>query len=424
MRTCKFATSVVQLKHMKKGTIKKEIRNLVITSLAIVTIGSAGLHAGSEIRHRDNSPLSQTYEMQQDLGFTGNYRSVGGRRLEHNNGEPIYVSISSEFNDEQRAIIIEHLNHIFGLVGSINDNYKYEIVESVDSIKYLGKSTIKIRFEDLIPEHAGETTSYNSLLSLSSTGKFTRKCDIKISRFYNSPESAGKYEFNYDMRFFPYTVSHELFHCFGVGDIYTLDTVSFNSLINIDNQDMTIVSPNDYKLLVSLYSRSLSGCSEEEKEAYLEQSKKMIEEYTQSYYEQYCKKQRQSLLDDSHDKIDGDIDVTFNEMIFFRLDYNAKLTRMRVKTQNNKYTIALLDSEGQVLDKCSGRLRNIDGVLILENAHFINFIKDKDIYIDFYLISKNNNLKLYQVKTIANFFFSKYGYATENVDKYNITPLL
>ncbi len=407
--------------YMEKASIKKKIRNLVITSLAIATIGTAGLHAGSEIRHKDNSPLSQTYELQQDLGFTGDYRANGGRRLEHNNGEPIYVSISSEFNDEQRAMIIEQLNHIFGLVGSINDNYKYEIVDNVDSIKYIGKSTIKIRFKDLAPRYAGEAAMNNSLLSLSSAGKFTRKCDVRISRFYNSPESAGEdFEHLYDMSNFPYTVAHELFHCFGVGDLYKLDTLSHNSLISVSNQSMKQVSPNDYKLLVSMYSKSLSDCSEEEKQAYIKQANQMIEEYTQSYYEQYCKQQKDSPLFKYHDTIKDDIDVTFSRLIMVNWDYTTKFSKIRVVTRNNKYTLALYDTDDKIVDKCSGKLRNIDGVLILEGVHLTNFIQNKDVYVDFYLTSRSNSLNLYEMSSIADLLLSANGRSTNYVDIYNL----
>lgn len=391
---------------MKEATVKKRVKNLVIACLSIATINVAVLHAGSEIKFRNEPKLSQTYELQQDLGVTNDYRFSKGHRLQNNNGNPIYVSISKEFTDDQKAIIIEQLDHIFDLLGDINDFYKYELVDNVDDIKYFGKCKIKFHFGKLKETVYGSVSSTPSPFNLSSKGPFIQKCNITISNVFKTEQ--GSYSDYEDI--FPYTIAHELLHCLGINDVYKNKQNLLNTLINTKNSDITMVSPSDYKLLLSMYSKKIDNAEEKEKQ--IEILKEKFKSYSQTYYQKYCDSLKESFCK-RYSPIYDDIDITFKNVIFTSSFENKNIKSFKIRTLRNRYTITVLDKDEKAIEICQGKLRNIDGILILENVNFKTLDKDKETLTDLVVALCDDGS--YRFRTPAFAFLSLEGKSNQTI---------
>ncbi|MBQ8444282.1 MAG: hypothetical protein IJX25_02910, partial [Clostridia bacterium] len=133
---------------MKKGWLRNFF-DVIIWAIVVVAIASLFLFAGSEIAFADYSSLQQTIELQEILNVDAEYRQSNYARLQHNDDQPIYVSLEEDvFSQTQIDIIVSALDYIFGIVGQINDNYQYKIVDNVNNGQYLGKSRIHFTVGD------------------------------------------------------------------------------------------------------------------------------------------------------------------------------------------------------------------------------------------------------------------------------------
>ena len=127
---------------------KRFVKAAGVILLTVATIlGSVGLTAHNKAgRISEESQVETIAEaLDCDLSYM-KYNSTGGVvRMMHNGDEPIYVHITDEMNEEETGLIKESLDYVFGIVGSINDKYKYEIVDNAEYYKQriLGKTTIK-----------------------------------------------------------------------------------------------------------------------------------------------------------------------------------------------------------------------------------------------------------------------------------------
>ena len=116
-----------------KTIIKKRIKNLIVpASLALIaaTLAIGTCHTFSENALKDNSSINQISQYQEGFDVVSGYQHTNGERLKHNDGEPIYIQIDNRFSPEQKETIKNALDFIFGIVGDINNNYKYQITAS------------------------------------------------------------------------------------------------------------------------------------------------------------------------------------------------------------------------------------------------------------------------------------------------------
>ena len=130
------------MKPIIKNKIKKLVISLACATVIVSTLTPAAYNTISEIKHKDNSTISQVDEYIEKFDVIDGYRHADGERLKHNGNEPIYIQIDNEFTKEQKETIKQALDFIFGLVGDINSNYKYEIVDNINETKY--KNKVKI----------------------------------------------------------------------------------------------------------------------------------------------------------------------------------------------------------------------------------------------------------------------------------------
>ncbi|MGN0961456.1 MAG: hypothetical protein ACI4PF_04585, partial [Christensenellales bacterium] len=167
-----------------KPILKKKIRNITICTALIASTLIGSYHTLSEIVHKDNSSIEQINQYQEEFNVVSGYRHTNGERLKHNGDEPIYIQIDDEFSPEQKETIKQALDFIFGLVGDINDNYKYVVVDDINQPKYSNKTKIKFDVKETVLYYGQEvyglyTTNINRFKS-KTKGVFIEKGNIDM----------------------------------------------------------------------------------------------------------------------------------------------------------------------------------------------------------------------------------------------------
>lgn len=378
--------------HIKKKLIKLTAGVLIGTTL---TIGSSV--AISEISHSDNSTPAQVLKLEEVLGGNSEFRYDSGNRLKYNTNEPIYISISEEFNTEQKQIIINTLDTVFGYVAQVNDNYKYKIVEDIDNIKYFNKTKISFEFSDLDKDTGGTANIGHDIWIFSSKGYFINSGKIKIDR----NTTTG----------FKFMILHELLHCFGFKDLYDSDTNYFGDWINFQD----LITPNAYNSLLAMYTPDLSKLSKDERKEQIRALQQKSNKYKQFYYSTCSKRIKQLEQNYGIDKklspISGDVNIIFNDVSLS----NNFITSICIKTKDNKYTLATYNGN-ELIEKVSGECQNIDGIIYLENVELNNFYKNKKTHTDLQIIF-NKTTQEFEFNCLNSIFFQQSGKGYQ----YNLT---
>ncbi|MBQ8908719.1 MAG: hypothetical protein IJY90_00300 [Clostridia bacterium] len=368
------------------------------------------LFVGSEVVHADNSSTQQTVYLQQLFGADAEYRQPNYGRLKHNNGEAIYISLEEgAFSQAQTETIISSLDYIFGLIGDINDNYHYEIVDDVNKSNYSGKSSIE--FSSCQLENAnGCAVRDGSIFAFGSKGKFNIDCKVKFDEDLLAKNSNHLY----------YTSLHELLHIFGLDDVYGNKVRHLDTYMNINTNDqLKMISPNDYKLLVACYAEDYSSFSKEDKLAYISMLQQKVEDYSKEYYSYYSQQRlnarKQGWLDCgysietvhqifNYDGIVGDVALTFDVCL------TTGGEMVKVLVENGQYNLLTYDSNNNMIEMCFGKAYNVNGEIYLESVHLDSFKYGKETYADMYIyLPENDTMQQYRLYDTLNNCYSANG---------------
>ena len=347
---------------MKKLT-KTNAFKVTFSTIAVLSIASSALLIAAFAPTKGTVSNLKTQIRQEKLNAV-DYRFENDVRLAHNKNEPIYIEISNDFNNEQRETINDVLDHVFALVGDVNECYKYQIVDNVNKSDYLNKTTISFAFDNSLTNTIygkAKRTNIDGTLK----GYFVDDLDITFNPQVakSSPEK------------FKQTVLHEVLHGFGIDDLYKKEEFIFNSAISTASNKLDLVTPNDYKLLLAMYA---SNSIEDNILADLK-----YEEYCKFYYNEYSN----FLLSKEQSKnIKGDIQKTFS------MPYNTDVRDYKIETSGDKYVLTTFDKDNKVMEKCEGKIYRTESGIFLRNVHLNNFIKNKETYMDFHVYTNGNGL--------------------------------
>ena len=138
-----------EVKTQKNGKLKKFFR-----ASAVCLFGASLLFSGvlySYNQRKDYASWDQVEEISNELKCDMSYmvkvRNKAIKTFQHNNGEPIYVSLPNGATETSYNAMISSLDYIFNLMEQINPNYTYKIVSEseLSSYKAQGKSTIEFK---------------------------------------------------------------------------------------------------------------------------------------------------------------------------------------------------------------------------------------------------------------------------------------
>lgn len=396
---------MLNFKWMKKVDAKnKLIRNsfYLVLALFICVLGLVTyFFVACELIHGNNSSKQQTYYLQEMFNADGKYRQDNGGRLQHNNGQPIYVAIEDgAFNIPQQAVITSALDYIFDLVGDINDNYHYEIVDSPED-NYQNGSHIIFRSSQVDQANAMAIRK-PSMYSFGSKGAFNNVNTITYDYDFLKQNKDRLY----------YTTLHELLHVFGLEDVYgSKQQTHLDTYLNVNiDERLKMITPNDYKMLVACYAEDLNTIPKEKQNDYLNELHQKIEAYSQNYYEYYCNFANQTKLQpfslSAIRTLSSANENALGETISFGVYLNQGGERVEANISDGNYSISVYDNKNSLIDSCEGKTYEVDGHIFLQGVHLKSFKKGREIYTDMHIVSNFGSYSLYD---IFNNFYSNSG---------------
>lgn len=351
-----------------KGILKKKgsplkIGIITFISTLVVVNGSAAIIGNVTLKDYSNN--AQIVEIAKELDCDTNYISEHSNkflRLQHNGDEPIYVHIDEQLNETQRQCAINSLDYLFGLVGEINPNYRYKLLSKGEFNKKILKTRISISLDDTKYSETGTKGNIDSTINPFShftSKRTTYKHEIYQSRDYQTD----------DMSELEYVYGHELFHAFGIKDVYITNSNSKlqgNTYIKSTvGEKVGILTPNDYKCLISLYADKFDSASE--KASDMEKYKEMAYKYEENYYKHLAGAVKEEYnitenLNNENFKWQGRGEFKSN------IDQNVYVFYYNIKIKDNVYDFEVLDENKNPLDAFSGDCVYHDGAFILKNV--------------------------------------------------------
>lgn len=354
---------------MKQPTVKNKKNGLkiaVASMLSAVTLAIGGAAAYQNVKLKDYADNQQINHIAAELNcdmsifFKSNNNYLV---MEHNGDEPIYVYLDETIKGRDVALAKQSLDYVFDIVGDINENYDYEIVDKSTFDSKIGKTKIEYGLGDVelkdvklngLAHHNPNILSY--LTSKSTTN------DYKITiRDYSIEEQDDESRL--------YIYIHELLHTFGFNDVYTLEKLQTttkhygNTIMNTEQgQVRTVITPDDLKILMSAYTKQMPEAELEQK---IELYKQKIKEYENMYYDYYSKivHEKSSIankIENTNFKLDGEISTAYEDGRVLETYYEIDIT-------DDKYHFVILNDKNKIIDSCDGEVLWKDGFAVLRN---------------------------------------------------------
>lgn len=265
-------------------------------------------------------------------------------RLAHNNGEPIEVAFDPSFSGlEQYAI--DSLDYLFGIMGSINENYKYEIVD------FEGAHEHNIVFQ------AKETSDkYSGTTSISSRSADDGVHNIEwgmVTIYKDSLESStnSPKEVEINLR---NTITHEIMHVLGFDDVYPslTDMHVGNTLLHTSSKHANEfaklhITPNDYKNFIALYAKPSADLNSD-----IEKYKAMSDAYAEFYYHNWLLSEFEK-ENPLIEELPNEETYTFTQNAYLH-DTKGEDINFSLDVQGDKYYLKVTSKAGAVLEEVSG----------------------------------------------------------------------
>ena len=286
--------------------------------------------------------LGADYERVLSLNPDKNNKPI---RLAHNEGKPLEIAFHSSF-EELVPYAIDSLDYLFEIIGNINDNYKYEVVDYVADNKH------SITFK------AGEEhDSYVGTASFSSKGAEdgVHNIDYSIIKIYKDnfkDSTKTPEEIEYNLR---NTITHEIMHVLGFDDIYISKTNEHlgNTLINPISKSANKfaqihLTPDDYNNLLALYAKPSNDL-----DADIERYRAMSQAYESEYYENWLISEFES---NKHplETLKKKETYTFSQKNITSED--SKEIDFVIDVSDNKYIFTVTDKAGNILERITGEV--------------------------------------------------------------------
>ncbi|MBQ8909275.1 MAG: hypothetical protein IJY90_03220 [Clostridia bacterium] len=271
-------------------------------------------------------------------------------RMQHNDGEPIYVCFDEKLTTESTTAATEALDEIFGLVNQINPSYHYTVIDKHEYSKLQNKTKIYCDYDDLGSSYGHIQSNYNMSSFLTNKHMY-RNYTIREGQ-ENSKD--GSYSLKY-------LYLHELMHAFGINDVYSNTKFQGNTAIKTDiGIRSEMLSPNDFKILIALYAPPNANEND------IARYKAMAHEYTQ-HYDDVITKIIKHDLKTQHSLKKGNYSFEFSSLIYNNQG-ELQEQAFEIVMQENKYTFYTLNNNHQIIDSRSGKVEWINGVALLKDV--------------------------------------------------------
>ena len=380
----------------EKGILKKKGQGFKIgfvATLSSIVILTGGAAVYGNVSLADYSNNKQINSIAQELDCDTSYLTeVHDKyvRMEHNGKEPIYVCFDGQLSEVEKASAINSLDYVFGIVGKINDKYRYKVI---DKSKY-DKSAFKTKIYFDKNDDGGASGDIADIdIDLNVFSYFTSKRTMYNFEIHQKSSAKTNEELE-----FMYT--HELWHAFGISDVYYNENTTKhqgNTVIKPElGRKVGIITPNDFKCLISLYAEKFD--SQSEQNVAVENFKSMIEEYEEYYYDYFASrvveyKGIQESISTNAFYWQGYSQFTVNNSQSVGYFY-------KIQVNDGQYIFKILDTSNNLLDSYTGKAHDKNGIIVLQDVELKEGLLpglkgNPNGYIqDFALVQQNGVVKL------------------------------
>ena len=302
-------------------------------------------------------------------------------RLAHNNGKPIEVAFHPSFYGLEEYAK-DTLDYLFGLIGDINPNYKYKVVDFEDLYKH-----------DVIFQTKNDMENYQGTASFSSkiAEDGVANIDWGIVTINNeSIKSSCKTPEEYENKI-RYAIMHEFMHVLGFNDIYPSKTDMFvgntymqTAFSSGNDYVASHITPNDYKNFISVFAEPSKNLA-----ADLERYNQMSDEYTQEYHKN-CFESEFGDKKTQIESLEREDTYQFSQKSFITATSSQNLD-FSIEIKDEKYLLTVKDKNGNILEKTTGDVKFFgtkitkdgkekvvnDAVMLIENLESKYFYTNK-----------------------------------------------
>lgn len=385
------------MKILKSNRLLKKVLVSVASTIALTGLVLSGLSIYANKKVENYSPQTQINEIARELNANTDkmmYGSFGNsKRMAHNNGRPILVTISNNFTNEEKEDLLFSLNHIFGLVKEVNKNYNYEIIkESELSDKFKSGDTL-IKYDvGEVASHEYASATYGGDFDFFSN-VFTDKPLVETHTITLNRKNSINSKYKNIISF-----NHELLHAFQLGDVYaSFNDKKYYNTATSSLYTLPLITPNDYSCLISTYAPKFDNS--EDKQNFITKFKQKLSKYEKEYYK--LVKEEYKLSGEQLDEF------IFNAKETRTIDGLSKLMKYSVLIKNENYSFNFFDENNKLLDSASGKVIEVDNVYFLKDVElksdqvkFPDYAKGGSIS-TFALYKENGNIKLQSLSTGA-----------------------
>ncbi len=347
---------------MKNGMIIKKIKNglkiAVATTLLALSLTSCAGPCQEYVSQEEIIDISNDLEC--DTGYI-NEKKDNFVRMKHNDGEPIYVCFDSAYSEDLKTKAIESLDYVFGIVGKINDNYKYQVVNKA-IFDLLPPNRTKIYYT--LGELPAADNSYEVYGHIVRHLGYIDSLPDDPLYYYYEVKMDEDFVNNADEASLKYTLNHELLHAFGFADVYNNSKISatitkFQGNTYMNNTfKWEMITPNDLACLISLYSDD--DCD-------IEKMKYYLEKYKTKYYNSYTELCKDKL--GTNENLNEE-DFSFCAILRIEdIDKSKYGYKYEITVENGEYNLEIYDYfSNELIDSCQGKTTNQNGVVVLKNV--------------------------------------------------------
>ena len=395
---------------MRKDNIIKKIKHglkfALVAGIISLSLTSCGPNLENYTTQEDIISNAETLDC--DMTYVRTYDD-DFLRMKHNNGDPIYVCFDKEYSEELKEQAKKSLDYIFGIVGKINNNYHYEIVDKFEFDLKINKTKIYYTFGEHVSTYEDHSSIANAHLEshTPNSNKNTDKpimnyFELNLNKDYVNNNNSNDYNYSFE-----YTLNHELLHAFGLDDVYTTlinQTTKkyYGNTYMLTSTEFKKITPNDLACLISLYADE--NCD-------MEKMKAELLKYELKFYKEYanqCKEKFETEEDFVEESFNFQTGVLIEKEDKTMIGYDYKVT-----VEEGKYKFEIYDHySNELLDSYSGEAVSQNGTIILKNIELKHGMRPNGPYDyyedgfvqDFIFLSKNGKSYLYDFNSNCEYF--------------------
>lgn len=364
---------------MKSKQLKTKLAALAATGVVLFTSHLPKISA--TILETSHNPFSNTKPYEQILKDSENFNvstdiinkvefsnknGSGYLRMKMSEDNPVVIEYDKSMEEREKKLIEAVANYYNNVFSTINENYKFKVQEKGNYIPK-NSTTISIKNTNEI-EHKDVSAKGMAISHTKSQEKNEGALIVGADVLLDWEKLKNENDL-----YIYVVILHEITHTLGFDDVYNHGSVKTTNIINNEtfmntnnSNKISILYPNDYAILQVLYSNEYKKHNDYQKA--VEVVNKKIEEYTKSFYKLYGE-----MLKEKGTATGNLANETIEQNINWKSAFTNNKNTCNLKiNQDNTCEFTIYGNDGTLLEKSTGSIMYVDGILFARNITINN----------------------------------------------------